>query len=404
MNTLSLKALREKRNANLSLAKELISKVESEERSLTDEETALLTEYRSAITDADSTMKQITETRDLDTSIENETENTEKSEEMPKETQEELETRAMNAYLKTGSVEVRDENGDLKDSIVEEDTDGNGGVLAPTTVYKQIIAKLDEEAPVFQAVRRFTSQLGSLKLPREKSVASAGFVGEGANVKNITSQFGTVKLDQKRVGASMQLTTELQHDSAVDLLAYSTSRLTRAIGKAVERAILLGADEGQSADDTFRPVIGAKDVQTQDFDGTVEGLIDMHNALNPAYLNGAMWVVSRDVFNTISKLKDGDGRYLLINSMIGDVPGYTLLGSRIFVSDALKGAKQDLIFGNFNEGYGLMIKQGVTLQHVTNDTQQALSGGHLVVMSAMMDGEVINPDAFVTAKGKAPKA
>ena len=45
-----------------------------------------------------------------------------------------------------------------------------------------------------------------------------------------------------------------------------------------------------------------------------------------------------------------------------------------------------------------MTKQGLRLTHVTADTQQALAGGHLVVLDGYMDGAVTNPDAFVVAK------
>ena len=316
--------------------------------------------------------------------------------------QKETETRGMDAYIRRGNItEYRDIVGDITDGNAVEDTAGNGGVTAPVTVNSQIIAKLDEEAPVFQAVRHFPSQRGSLKLPRETDVAEAGFVGEGVDVKGISTTLGTVKLNQKRVGASVQLTNDLLNDSAVDVLTYSTQRLGRAMARAIEKAILTGAATGQDADESFHPIIGDKGVKTATYAGTVEDLIQFHNSLNPAYLAGAMWVVSREQFDVITKLKDGDGRYLVLNNMIGDVPGYTLLGSRIFVSDALKGAKSEIVFGNFNEGYGLMVKQGMNLKHVTDDTKQALSGGHLIVLDAYMDGAVINPDAFVIV---APKA
>ena len=74
-----------------------------------------------------------------------------------------------------------------------------------------------------------------------------------------------------------------------------------------------------------------------------------------------------------------------------------MLGRPIYVSDALKGADKQIVFGAF-DGYGLMIKKGMNLTHVTADSRQALAGGHLIVLDAYMDGEVYNPDMFVVSK------
>lgn len=310
-----------------------------------------------------------------------------------------LEVRALDALIRNGeaSEEYRNIEADLTAKNGTEPGPGNGGSLISETVYGQVIPKLDNVAPVFAMAHKFPSINGRLKIARETSAADekAGFVGETMDVNQLTSGFKSVTLDQKRVGGAIQLTNELINDAAVDVVSYATNRVANSLARAIEKAILLGSEDG------FRGIVADKDVLHKDVaDVTVEGLISIFNSLHQIYQSQAAWVVSPAAFDAISKLKDGDGRYLLLNTVAmsnQDVFAYSLLGRPIYVSDALKGADNQIVFGAF-DGYGLMIKKGMNLTHVTADSRQALAGGHLIVLDAYMDGEVYNPDMFVISK------
>ena len=310
-----------------------------------------------------------------------------------------LEVRALDALIRNGeaSEEYRAIEADLTAGNGTEPGPGNGGSLISETVYGQVIPKLDNVAPVFAMAHKFPSINGRLKIARETSAADekAGFVGETMDVNQLTSGFKSVTLDQKRVGGAIQLTNELINDAAVDVVSYATNRVANSLARAIEKAILLGSADG------FRGIIADKEVLKKDVaDVTVEGLISIFNSLHQIYQSQAAWVVSPEAFDAISKLKDGDGRYLLLNTVAmsnQDVFAYSLLGRPIYVSDALKGADKQIVFGAF-DGYGLMIKKGMNLTHVTADSRQALAGGHLIVLDAYMDGEVYNPDMFVVSK------
>lgn len=310
-----------------------------------------------------------------------------------------LEVRALDALIRNGeaSEEYRAIEADLTAGNGTEPGPGNGGSLVSETVYGQVIPKLDNVAPVFAMAHKFPSINGRLKIARETSAADekAGFVGETMDVNQLTSGFKSVTLDQKRVGGAIQLTNELINDAAVDVVSYATNRVANSLARAIEKAILLGSEDG------FRGIVADKDVLHKDVaDITVEGLISIFNSLHQIYQSQAAWVVSPEAFDAISKLKDGDGRYLLLNTVAmsnQDVFAYSLLGRPIYVSDALKGADNQIVFGAF-DGYGLMIKKGMNLTHVTSDSRQALAGGHLIVLDAYMDGEVYNPDMFVISK------
>lgn len=361
-----------------------------------------MTEHRDGDFDKEALATIRDEVRSLDKEIEEEKRSrTQRGKQNTgdKKMDKDLEVRALDALIRNGegSEEYRAIEADLTAGNATEPGPGNGGSLISETVYGQVIPKLDNVAPVFAMAHKFPSINGRLKIARETSAADekAGFVGETMDVNQLTSGFKSITLDQKRVGGAIQLTNELINDAAVDVVSYATNRVANSLARAIEKAILLGSEDG------FRGITADKDVLQKDVaDITVEGLISIFNSLHQIYQSQAAWVVSPEAFDAISKLKDGDGRYLLLNTVAmsnQDVFAYSLLGRPIYVSDALKGADKQIVFGAF-DGYGLMIKKGMNLTHVTADSRQALAGGHLIVLDAYMDGEVYNPDMFVVSK------
>lgn len=400
-----LKKLREKRNTLFAEGADLFKSIEEETRSLTEDEKGHLIEIRSQIEELDESIKQEKEFRSAEGVLEDTTEVSEQQEE--KEDildMENVEQRSMELYLR-GQQETK-EYRDLEASMTVgnsvENTAGNGGVTVPTAVLSQIIMKLEQQSPVFAMAEVLPSTTGRLTIAREtKASDDEGFIGELVNAPKLTAALKTITLDQKRVAASFQLTNDLINDSAVDIVSYAVNRVARAIGRTISRNILIGAQGSEKATDTFRPVLTDSEIMIEDLGSeiTVEGLIQMYADLHQAYQSGAAWVMSKSVFDKIAKLKDGDGRYLIFQGLVDGNPEYRLFNAPVYVEDVMdKAADKQIVFGNFHEGYAVLVKQAMHLVHVTADTTQALAGGHLVVMDAYLDGAVKNPDAFIIGK------
>lgn len=399
----NLKAMLEKRNAMVTEIQDIANTVELETRGFDEAEITKVGELKAEVAELDESIKQIKELRGLATAETEaiEGEKTMEAAEMGKE----LELRGMEQYL-------RGKEGEELRALTEantlgndsEGTAGNGGITVPTNVYQDIIEKMGETAPVFQAARKFGSVTGNLKVAREDNIEDEGFIGETLDASKIKPILKSVTLTQKRVGAAIQLTNQLINDSGVDIVGYAQTRLTRSVGRAIERAILIGAKVGEDSENTFRPIIGDANVANVETAAakalTVEEILGVYGSLNPVYLDGAMFIVSREVFNTMLKLKDGDGSYLVFRGIVSGKPGYTLFGCPIHVSDVLKDATREIVFGNINEAYGMLVKKNMNLITVTADTTQALAGGRLTILDAYMDGAVINPAAVVTAGPK----
>ena len=268
------------------------------------------------------------------------------------------------------------------------------GALVPDQVHNDIVLKMEEVSPVFAMVRKIPSVSGHLKVAREDEVGIAGFVGEGVNVLEGAINFDEVKLDQKRVGAAIALSNQLVNDAAVNLVDYSTNLLARRAVKAIEKSIIAGI-----AEEEFRGIIHDVDIKQVDTNGvvTIDDLLDLYLQVHPEFLTNASFLMHRDFFNHVAKLKDGNGHFYLQNGIINGKLTYTLFGAQVYVTDALTykdGLGTPVLFGNFEEAYSLMVKKDFALQHITSDTTQALRGSRLLVFDAYMDGAVVNPQAI----------
>lgn len=402
----NLKALLEKRNTLLSEMNGIVDLVESETRSFEEAETSRLAEIKSEVTNIDGTIEQIKEIRGL-AAAEAPLDFEKGDAKMEKEMTPEFEVRGLEQYL-------RGQNGEERRALADANTvdnategaAGNGGITVPTSVYDQIIEQLTETSPVFAAARKFGSVTGNLKVAREDGLNDEGFIGETLDATKIKPVLKSVTLTQKRVGAAIQLTNQLINDSGVDIVGYANGRLTRSVSIAIERGILVGAKDPEDASQTFRPIIGDKDVKNIEIEAagpTVENLLDIYASINPGYLAGSMFIVSRKIFNVMLKLKDGDGSYLVFRDIVNGKPGYTLFGIPVHVSAVLadQADGKEMVFGNINQAYGMLVKKDMNLITVTADTTQALAGGRLAVLDAYMDGAVVNPAAVVTASLKA---
>lgn len=279
---------------------------------------------------------------------------------------------------------------------------GKDGGLEPTYTTQTIIQRMQETSPAWAQATHIPSVNGFLQVPRETDVAKAGFVGEMEEAQHVNAGFKYVTLADKRIGAQLQLTRTMLDLTPIDLYDYAISRVGAAAGYAVERAMFVGSKD--HPDKTFAPILGNNDpaqriVLKTPKTPTVEELIDIKNSINPSYLEGAAWYVSRAVYNVISKLKDGDGSYLLFKSNVpSNGATQTLMGFPIYVTDALAGADEEIVFGNMQRGYVVTDSSDTRLDVITDDTQQAVHDGALVVLNSHGDGCVVDPFAFVSAK------
>lgn len=279
-----------------------------------------------------------------------------------------------------------------------------GSLTIPTHLSNVIVEKLAESAPLYSLTKNFTPVNGFLEILRENTIGTAGFFGEmnAANMANDLSMT-KIRLDQKRVGTAIELSQHLVNDSGIDVVNYAVGILSRRLGITLDASILIGNKatefEGILSDVTIEDIIS-----TSSTDITIDELLDVYNAMHPHYVGGAVWVVNRQTFNKIAKLKnDKNGEYYLVRDVAETGVTYRLFGQPVLIQDAMPNVatgNRAVVFANLGEGYATMTKKGLNLQHITGDTTQALRGSQLLLLDAYVDGKILNQHAIKALKIK----
>ncbi|WP_220779734.1 phage major capsid protein [Bacillus paranthracis] len=296
---------------------------------------------------------------------------------------------------------LRREDGEEVRSITTGATPGS--LTIPSTISDYIVERLGEVAPLFARTQNFSPVSGKLEILREKSIGTAGWFGEGQNINLSDYTMDKITLEQKRVGTAIELSQQLINDSGIDVVGYSTKLLTRRLGITVDAAIL----NGDKANGQFEGILN--DVTIQDIIAgsstgiTLDELLTLSNSIHPDYVKDAVFIVNRQVFNEIAKMKDAMGHYHLVKDVAETGVTYRLFGQPVLISEVMPNmetGKRSVVFANLGEGYATMTKKGQTLKYIDNDTANALRGTNTIVLDAYMDGRVLNKDAIVCLKMK----
>ena len=384
---MNIKALKESLNEVKEAKKELLKNA-IETRSLVQDET--LTELNNKISDLQNQIEKAEEeirNSSVEKNIENKGEN--------KMNKQEQEIRSIEKFIKTGVVD---------EEIRATQTSALNTAIQPTYIDNELVRRLEEVAPVFAKARMYQSTAGELKIPREAeyNLYECGFVGEDADVPEKAFSFDTISLKSVRVGAYVKVTQQLLNDVELDIVSYVVDMLARRLGATLDHHAITGAGTKTSHADLQGLVNLTKaEDGVNEVSGTAlnaDVLLDAIHALHPSLLNGAEFYMNRKTYNAVSKLKDGDGQYILKleKSVAVEEPHYTVFGFRVNVTDDMPDNK--VLFVNVGQACATMVKKGSQLVRISNDTQNALRGTHTFVIDAYVDFKLRDPQAVVVVK------
>ncbi|WP_368906738.1 phage major capsid protein [Bacillus wiedmannii] len=273
-----------------------------------------------------------------------------------------------------------------------------GQLTVPTSISDQIIKKLEEVAPLFALSKQFPSEHGYLEVLKETGIGGAQWLGEMENATPADFTMSKVKLEQKRLTSAIELSQQLINDAGFDIVSYAINVLSSRIAFSVNRAIVNGNGVGQMEGFLTATLAPESVVKTVAGTVTTDDVLGLFNSMNPELIEGAVFVMSRDTWNKVSKLKDAENRYYLVDFKNGNGSKYyTMLGLPVMISDVMPNiAAGNKAIGliNMGEAYGTLIKKGIEVQHVYADSAQALRGSQLIVASIYLDGKIINDQAL----------
>ena len=312
----------EKQNELLTRADEMVESAKTENRELTPDEMQELAEIRDDV-------KKIKEFLDIDDDlreIEKEKDGNVPEEEMNMNeekralTDEELEVRAFDAYIR----------GEVLNERVNNLEKGTNGAVIPTSIANRIIKRVYDISPVLERSSKYNVK-GNLVLPyydESTTAITVAYQTEFTAMQSNVGGFQSITLTGFLAGALAKVSRSLINNSDFNLVDWLVDEMAYKIKVFIEGELLKG---------TTNKVAGLSGLTNSVTAGsatvlTVDDIINVHDAIKDDFQQDAIWVMSPATRTALRKLKSTTG-YPLLNDDISSPFGTTLLGKPVYVSD-----------------------------------------------------------------------
>lgn len=268
---------------------------------------------------------------------------------------------------------------DLRDLEVKASlstlSDPDGGYVVP----EETTNTIDRVLGTVSAMRALASVM-TISTDTYKKIVSMGGAGSGwVGEKETRSETGTPTLRELvfntgEIYANPAATQTLLDDARIDIAAWLASEVAITFAEQEGAAFisgdgvkkprgLLSYDTVANASYTWGKLGFAVTGAAADFASTApaDALIKLFYSLKEGYRNGASWLTSDAVMETIRKFKDGQGNYLWAPPS-GPANVATILGKPVATDDnmpALGANALPVAFGNFQRGYLVIDRFGI---------------------------------------------
>ena len=325
LKNINEKGLIEMKNDLITRAEEVLNKAKKEERELTDEEMAELTETRDNTRRIikmleEANLKDFFDKADKKSKQEIDPEDKENMGAITQE-QEIKETRAFENYIR-GKI-VNERAGELKV--------GEAGALIPTTIANRIISQVFDMSPILERSTKYNVK-GKLVLPyydvQSKSITVA-FQEEFAPLQSSVGEFKTIELTGHLAGALTKISRSLIHNAQFNVVDFIVNQMAYDIRRFIEGVLLNGKDNVDGLSKLANKLDAAAQTAI-----TPDELVKLQGKVKDEFQSNAMWIMHPETREALRSLKDSVGRYLLMQdyNITGGFSNY-LLGKPVYVSD-----------------------------------------------------------------------
>ena len=232
-------------------------------------------------------------------------------------------------------------------------TGSEGGYLTQ----EEFASSLTEAMKAFGGMRSVSNviqtETGSdMNFPTSDYTSEEGeIVGENAAVSNADTTFGNKVLNTfKYSSKSIAIPFELLQDSIYDIEAHVERVLSRRLGNITNKHYTIGTNTGQPEGIIPAASVGVTGTTGQTTSVTFDDLLALEHSVDPAYRNGAAFMMHDQSLLKIKQLKDGQNRPLWLPSLVAGAPA-TINGYDYVINqhmDQMAANAKSIAFGNFS--------------------------------------------------------
>ena len=216
---------------------------------------------------------------------------------------------------------------EYKTLVASNDTLG-GYYLIPADMATDIIKAVVLQSPMRSLARVTQIGVASLLLPKRTGTFAATRVGEVATRAETTGYTtGRVEILCPEMYAEVHISQQMIEDSAFDIEAEMAGEFSEQFAVKEGAEFVAGTGVSNQAEGVLT-ASGTNSVNSGAATTvTGDGLISLfYQGLKTPYARNATWIMNRQTLGSIRKLKDGDGQYLWLPGIAGNVPN-TILGA-----------------------------------------------------------------------------
>jgi HK97 family phage major capsid protein/HK97 family phage prohead protease len=277
--------------------------------------------------------------------------------------------------------------------------DANGGYLAPEAFGDEILKKIVEMSPIRQYAKVTTITAPEVKYPRKLTGTAATWVSEIGTRSESGMTFEQATFTPYELSCFVPVSRQLLEDNAYGLEAELTADFGESFAKTEGAAFVSG--DGTGKPKGLLAASGISEVKTgaaanlgTDPAATVIGMF--HSVPSVVAQNG-VWIMNRKTLGALRMLKDGNGRFIMVDPISEGMPA-TLLGRPIVeaidMPDVAANANP-ILFGDLS-GYRIVDRIGLSVlrdPYTLSDTGQVKFTAY-----RRTGGDVSHPDRFIKLK------
>lgn len=375
---MKLKELIEQKNQKIDQLDEMLKKAETEKRAFTDEENGNFEALEDEIRALDQTIQAAERAESLERIHSGES----------SESEEQRAIDDKKAFLSFVRGETR----------AMGVASSSGGSLIPNTIAQKIIEEIKEICPIYSKVTTYNVG-GDLTFPlydETTDKVQAAFVEDMQELTEHSGKFTTITLTNFIVGALTLVSKSLLNRTDFDLLSFIVSKVASAFSEFLEKTLLLGAIGKMQGVCESKNIVTAAAAAAL----TSDELIDLQDMIPDRYQANACWIMSKKTRNSLKKLKDTEGNYILNRDITGSF-GHMLLGKPIYISDSMPDMEAEKITIAYGDMSGLYLKFAQQMEVQVLNEKYATQHAVGVIGYAEMDSKIVEPQKIAVMKMKA---
>ena len=391
-------AMKGERSTHWTKATELMTKAETEKRSLTPEEQV---SYREFIAKMDALKNDIelqeTQLRQM---IEMEGKNGTPMVETPVgDTGKREDVRGTEEYRSAflGFMKGEKTANELR-AMAKNAGAENGIVLVPTSLEVKVNKYLDD----FSVMRRNATVRTSgtdLTIAFQSNRGSAGWVSESGTYPTTDDGFKSKSLGAYKMGRIMKISEELLQDAVLDLEDHIAKSLAESFAELEEvsftRGRVLGTEK--EPEGFVHKALTQEALTTNAI--TFDELKDLRFGIKQKYKIDSKWMMNTNTFKAISKIRNNVEDYILQPSITSEEPD-RIMGFPVEINeqmDDIAAGKKPIAFGVFKE-YLILDRLGLAIKKLAE--KYADEGMVGVLGAKRTDGALLNEEAIIVLKMK----